>query len=408
MVRSVRRCFCGQRFIAFAGQQCCLSCKENLSAVETATSAIEGQQSSKRAAASANDTRGNNAKRTKLNSSSSPESSSSSNIGRAKHGPTRQNHDFEYSDASTTSIGRIDRGNGLIGLNVDQDSHSEGSEAGDDLNCTQILQTDDEEDEEISENHIQEQQVNKELRVDNDEYNEPNEALSKSTDYVVTDKDGANDICFICGTSLTNLKRRIDHIKRCSKKHGISARDVKVNDDHEECAVNDDASTRKKGYSYNPYSKNSQWHGDAMLELQLAAQAGPYNEGDGISGEVPTSQGTSSLSKKQTTMKSFFQAPMRNLNTVLVSAARRMSKWERIASARKDTANSAPTTRFFGGKFRKKNVSGDALFCVHQFQNEYPNPPKVRFLINYCRQCPMYKIIPGTDFIVDGFQYASR
>ena len=377
MVKSVRRCFeCRQKFISFAGQQCCLSCKEN-SAIETATSEIEGQQSLKRAGASADDTRCKNAKRTRLNPSSSRGSSSSSSIGRANDSPTRQNHDFEYSDGSITLNSRLDGGNGLIGLNNEEDSHSEGSERGDDLNCTQIVQTDEEEDEEINENDIQEEDVAKELRVDNDECHEPK--LSKSTDFVT--KDGTKDICFICGTSLTNLKRRIDHIKRCSKKHGISARDVKVNDDHEEFAVNDDASTRKTEYSNNPYSKNnSQWHGDAMFELRLAAQAGPQNEGDGIRDEVPTLQGTSSISKNQTTMKSFFQAPMRNLNTVLVSAARRMSKWEQINSARKDMAKSA-TKRFFGGKFSKKNVSGKCIILLPSLSNEESKPPKLIFCI---------------------------
>ena len=396
MVRSVRKCLgCCQRFIAFAAQQYCLSCKgadngkllesnDSCSKIDKGKSVLRDHQSSlKRVAGTNDDAPCDNGKKKKLDHSTPPKLSSSSSsdpsieqrkVFSSSSYPSMAEPAIQSS--TTKAIRKDDIGNVLIALDEDEDSHSEGSEAGDDLNCTQIVQDTDEEDENIDEDdrcHIlsdtRSQGIDGNDNVD--EQHHVNNSSSISTCVVnvtsaISRDPNANgdneDICFICGASLAGLKRRVDHIKRCSKKHGISCRDVKVNDDFEEFAMDDTSiPNRQKENINNPYSiNNGQWHGDASLALRLATQTGINHK------EESTSIIPSTLHKKQPTIQSFLTAPIRSVNSVLVSGARRMSKMTKIAAARKDAANSASNSnqgRLFGrgskrgGFYNKKSVS---------------------------------------------------
>lgn len=147
-------------------------------------------------------------------------------------------------------------------------------------------------------------------------------------------------------------------IKRCSKKHGISARDVAVNDDYEVFANETKPMSKTKSTVdneskiKNPYARDNEWHGDAVLDLRLAGQ---QDESNGNDCEVPSS------SRIQTKLQSFFQAPVRNLNAVLVSGARRMSKMAQVVSARKEateaSSNAAGTTQVRFGRGGKSYTS---------------------------------------------------
>jgi hypothetical protein len=164
--------------------------------------------------------------------------------------------------------------------------------------------------------------------------------------------------CFVCGTSLahitTGMKGRLNHVKRCSKNHGVTARDVRFDDDYELFASTNEsektaAATSSAAAAINPYKRVSAWHG---------------NDVSTDAGNSSSKQGSSSL------------APPSVFN-VLMAGARRAAKTAQI-----------------------KLATGTSTWG--QKKGGWGNRPRIDYSK---RPCPAYKKIPGTDFACDGFQY---
>ena len=208
----------------------------------------------------------------------------------------------------------------------DSDSEEAGSENGDEFHCTQIV---DEDKDEVGEDEEEPQQQEEPVKLAPEQSVETS-VPEQTNPPVVTPPNLANnkDVCLVCGKSLAGLKRRVDHIKRCSKKHGITGRDVKLNDDYETFAQVSSplASTDSK----NPYTRPSSWHGHESADLRLAEeqqQQQQQQQQQIISAEPQASM-------KQTSMASFVQAPIRDVRKVLMAGARRLSKVAEVVAAR--------------------------------------------------------------------------
>ena len=207
-----------------------------------------------------------------------------------------------------------------VTIHDDSDSEEAGSENGDDFHCTQIV---DEDKDELSEDEEEPQQQEEPLELAPEQSVETS-APEQTNPPVVTPPNLANnnDVCLVCGKSLAGLKRRVDHIKRCSKKHGITGRDVKLNDDYETFAQI--SSPLAATDSKNPYTRPSSWHGHESADLRLAEEQQQEQQ---IMAEPQASM-------KQTSMASFVQAPIRDVRKVLMAGARRLSKVAEVVAAR--------------------------------------------------------------------------
>ena len=235
-----------------------------------------------------------------------------------------------------------------------------------------------------------------------------------------TPASSSGDICFICGADLSRLKRRIDHIKRCSKKYGITGRDVRPvtheNSAYELSPPSPAAAATAAGdaagdaaaemtHQKEPNAKSepmedkatTSWHGEAEKLLKLTKQDRckivPIANPPAISGTSTATSISTSISTATSTKKSAsswiasgynaksgkFAPPRttRNLNNVLMAGSRRLEVDARVAFKRGEIENSK------GGSNTKRS--------------KYSN-----------WNCPAYKKITGTDFVVDGFHYAKQ
>lgn len=213
--------------------------------------------------------------------------------------------------------------------------------------------------------------------------------IAKSSDISESDEHAPNnspkcDVCYICGSDLSKLKTgvrgRVAHMKRCASKHGnINIHDNTDFDGEFQAsggelveAVPSQPSSGCTGKAvYNPYSKD-QWHGDASSELEANK---PLNE----SKQQKQLKANTTTQPQQSMMDKFLKAPVRSLTNVLMAGSRKLAKGKAIEEQKQSpTANgSKPRRRWGGGGWGKKTGT-----------------------------CPLYKRIPGTDFICDGFQYA--
>lgn len=181
----------------------------------------------------------------------------------------------------------------------------------------------------ILDESIDEQNQEESVSTDNDTMTEfPTNVLS-------------DDACFICGSDLKNLstglKGRLGHLKRCAKKYGVSARDVKLNDDSELFVAED---TAKPAENDNDNSSTQEWHEDAATDLSLAnhEQGNSLIHDENIANQ--TVPAATKSATKQTTMGNFFQMPVRSLNNVLLAGAKRMAKSTELLTANKNTNGS--------------------------------------------------------------------
>ena len=136
--------------------------------------------------------------------------------------------------------------------------------------------------------------------------------------------------CFICNvdlsTTVQGLKGRMNHIKRCGKKHGIQAGDgakglhvdqmggtaiEKIG----QCTEMTNTDTRRQG-----------WHDDKDAALAIDDVS---SHAEDITYGAPTA-----AQPKQSSLNAFFTRPVRSLDKVLLQGARNVSKKEQIASKR--------------------------------------------------------------------------
>lgn len=201
----------------------------------------------------------------------------------------------------------------------------------------------------------------------------------------------SGDVCFICGILLSKLKRRLDHIKRCSKRHAITGRDVKANTDIDTIETDEAHLPQTTGKSANPYTRESSWHGDANVTLRMAESSLSAAAPSVTNGAPLVTPRNSVCSSKQTSLTSFVNNPVRNINNVLLAGARRMNKANEVlvasAQQKQKQKQDQASNRFARGKKRGRGSSYQ--------KNNYAS-----------RECPMYKKIPGTDFVCDGFHFA--
>ena len=152
----------------------------------------------------------------------------------------------------------------------------------------------------------------------------------------------SDDACFICGSDLKNLstglKGRLNHLKRCAKKYGVSARDVKLNDDSELFVVGGYAKPAANDDDNSFLAQ--EWHEDAATDLALANhdQGSSFIHDENIANQKMPA--TTKSATKQTTMGNFFKMPVRSLNNVLLAGAKRVAKSTELLTANKNADGS--------------------------------------------------------------------
>lgn len=277
------------------------------------------------------------------------------------------------------------------------------SENGDDLFCTQIV--DDENDNSSSSDNSEAENP---LLEQNNDYtlpkseSAPSPARSSATSAPAVPPHANNNdnICFVCGRDLNGLKRRLDHIKRCSKKHNMMARDVRV-----DFTTEDFENTRSVDGDQVSTAGDDNGCSDPKLERTWRLAEGQQQSS---SHHNPKNCSNSTTATKQMSMTSFVSAPLQNLNNVLLAGAKRLSKMAEISASGKQAHSKSKRRSFPSRDYSKVRLCDAPRYSSICHLDRRKNYTYGIALLCLQLSCPMYKRIPGTDFNCDGFHYAQQ
>jgi len=186
--------------------------------------------------------------------------------------------------------------------------------------------------------------------------------------------------CVVCGKSLRHINSvqgRLNHLKRCSKKNNLQAKDVKEHDD-------------LLDLTHFKSAQHHDWHGKASEELDLACASA-------TDPAMPTST--------QSKLTTFFQKPIKSVNKVLLAGAKRLAKRDEIVAnppTKIQRRGSAPISK--KTSYTKVNIHVHVGIYTSSI---YLTSWSATHLNDAQTSCPAYKRISGTDFIVDGFHHAN-
>jgi hypothetical protein len=197
--------------------------------------------------------------------------------------------------------------------------------------------------------------------------------------------------CFVCGASLGHIQSgfsgRVNHIKRCSKKHGLQAKDMRRNDDFDHFVPlpleGDDPAknTPKKLVT-------TTWHGDASLELAVAAATTNGKQTDSVATDPEGMD-------MDTPTDSHAETDLPSINSVLLAGAAK----QQAAAGRQPPPQQPPSALsvLMAGARRAAKVEKRK----EQMKHLAPKKGGWRgnsYYSNKDTPCPAFKKIPGTDF----------
>lgn len=136
--------------------------------------------------------------------------------------------------------------------------------------------------------------------------------------------------CFICNvdlsTTVQGLKGRMNHIKRCGKKHGIQAGDGAKGLHVDQMGGTEIEEIGQCTEMTNTDARRQGWHDDKDAALAIDDVS---SHAEDITYGAPTA-----AQPKQSSLNAFFTRPVRSLDKVLLQGARNVAKKEQIASKR--------------------------------------------------------------------------